>query len=213
MSIDVGHLREQYSNAAYKIEDAAEDPFTEFSSWFATAKEAKLKEPNAMTLATVDEQGHADARIVLLKEMIDHGFVFYTNYSSAKGQQIFANPHGCLVFVWLELERQVRIKGVIKKYDANLSEKYFQSRPKNSQIAAWASPQSKQINREDLESMVAETTLLFEDKEVLPKPPQWGGYILEPAEVEFWQGRRNRLHDRVKYFLKDGKWSKVRLAP
>jgi pyridoxamine 5'-phosphate oxidase len=215
MSIDFGGMREQYSNTPYNIEDAAAHPFDEFHSWFAQAIEGGIKEPNAMTLATVDQNGHADARIVLLKELTTEGFVFYTNYNSAKGQQLFDNPHACIVFLWLEMERQIRIKGEVKIYDQIISTSYFQSRPRSSQVAAWASLQSKEMSRASLEESFQKMDHLFQHTDKLPKPPYWGGYMLVPTEIEFWQGRRNRMHDRVKYSLdeKNSTWSKVRLAP
>lgn len=214
MSIDIGSMRQQYSSAPLNVDALGTDPIKAFGLWFSNAVEAQVKEPNAMTLATVDESGMPDARIVLLKEVDGQGFVFYTNYGSAKGQQMEANPHACLVFNWLDLERQVRIRGTVAKYDAIKGESYFQSRPRLSQIAAWSSPQSKPIqHREVLEKLVAETTATFEGVEALPKPPMWGGYILTPSEIEFWQGRRDRLHDRIKYISGSEGWKVSVLAP
>ncbi|MBK8698931.1 MAG: pyridoxamine 5'-phosphate oxidase [Saprospiraceae bacterium] len=214
MMRDIAAMREQYANEPLDIKDVETDPFREFHKWFDEACNAEVREPNAMTLATVDADGLPDARVVLLKELDDKGFVFYTNRTSTKGHQIDLKPFGCLVFSWLELGRQVRIRGPIEKSPEDKAESYFQSRPRDSQIGAWSSPQSKVIqDRESLEIMVEETSALFEGKEVLPKPPYWGGYLLVPEEIEFWQGRRSRLHDRIKYRREDGIWQRFRLAP
>ncbi len=214
MSIDIGGMREQYSNSPLDVETLGQDPLKAFQLWFENAIESKIKEPNAMTIATIDKDGMPDARVVLLKELIDKGFVFYTNYASAKGQQLEAHPHACLVFNWLDLERQIRIKGSVTRYDEKLSEQYFQSRPRLSQVAAWASPQSKTIkDRSVLQSLYDETEKIFESEELIPKPPTWGGFILSPIEIEFWQGRRNRLHDRIKFTLVENDWQITRLAP
>jgi pyridoxamine 5'-phosphate oxidase len=214
MSIDIGSMRQQYANTVLDIDSLGNDPINAFSLWFQHAIDAQIKEPNAMMIATVDNDGMPDARVVLLKEVDAKGFVFYTNYSSAKGQQLQDNPHACLVFSWLDLERQVRIRGSVSKYDESKSEAYFQTRPRQSQIAAWSSPQSKPIaDRAVLESLVHETTLTFTGVDLLPKPPVWGGYILSPVEIEFWQGRRDRLHDRIKYMATTDGWKATRLAP
>jgi pyridoxamine 5'-phosphate oxidase len=214
MSIDIGSMREQYSNSPLDESTLGNDPLQAFKVWFENAVEANIKEPNAMTIATVDSNGMPDARIVLLKELDGEGFVFYTNYSSAKGQQLEENPNACIVFNWLGLERQIRIRGIVKKYDEVKSEQYFQSRPRLSQIAAWSSPQSKKIaDREVLEKLMLESTKIFEGEELIPKPPVWGGFILIPSYIEFWQGRRNRLHDRIQFTRKDNEWVSCRLAP
>ncbi len=214
MSIDFGGLREHYKDDALTAESIGNNPFDAFYKWFKIALDEKVKEANAMTLATVDEEGRPDARIVLLKELIDEQFVFYTNYSSTKGKQIESNPNVCLVFNWLNLERQIRIKGTASKYDLNKSQAYFQSRPRESQVAAWSSPQSSVIEtREVLDTLVEETSRLFENEEVLPIPPTWGGYAVDPIEIEFWQGRSNRLHDRLRFAKSNGEWIISRLAP
>ncbi len=214
MSIDIGGMRAQYSNEALDIDSLGHDPIKAFTIWFKNAVDAEVKEPNAMAIATVDSDGMPDARIVLLKEVEGNGFVFYTNYSSAKGQQLQINPHACLVFNWLDLERQVRIRGSVIKYDEAKSETYFQTRPRESQIAAWSSPQSMPIaDRAVLESLVHESSQTFDGVDLLPKPPMWGGYMLNPTEIEFWQGRRNRLHDRIKYKSTADGWKATRLAP
>jgi pyridoxamine 5'-phosphate oxidase len=214
MSIDIAGLRVQYGNEALDIDSSHIDPLQEFQKWIEAAVHSKCKEPNAMTLATVDKEGRPDARIVLLKEVTNDGFVFYTNYNSKKGKQMFANAYVSAVFVWLDLERQVRIRGKVELYDTIKSTKYFQSRPRESQIAAWASPQSTIIeDRQILESLIEETKVVFENDEILPKPAHWGGYVITPYEIEFWQGRRSRLHDRILYSLQEGSWHKKRLAP
>jgi pyridoxamine 5'-phosphate oxidase len=215
MSIDFGSLREQYSNNPLEAEDLGNNPFVAFQSWFKQALDDQIKEPNAMTLATVDHQGRPDARIVLLKEQVEDYFVFYTNYTSAKGGQMEHNDHVCLVFNWLAQERQIRIRGKISFQDKDKAEAYFQSRPRSSQVAAWSSPQSAKIeDRQVLETLIQETEKVFEGQDLLPLPPTWGGYKVAPYEIEFWQGRRSRLHDRLKYTLnKEGAWDIDRLAP
>jgi pyridoxamine 5'-phosphate oxidase len=214
MSIDFKGMRVQYKDAPLTIESIGTDPFVAFNLWFKIALEEKVKEPNAMTIATIDENGFPDARVVLLKELIEEKFVFYTNYASNKGKQIEANPYVCLVFNWLDLERKIRIKGKVEKYDLQKSEQYFRSRPRESQIAAWSSPQSKIISdRSVLDTLVSETTKLFADSESLPIPPTWGGYSVDPFEIEFWQGRSNRLHDRIKFIKTESSWKIDRLAP
>lgn len=215
MNQELASMREQYGDSLLDESSIKPNPFDQFKLWFQEALASGLiKEVNAMTLATVDEDNHPDARIVLLKECTDSGFVFYTNFSSAKGNQIELNQSGCLVFGWVELQKQIRIKGNIIKYNVANATSYFQSRPRESQIAAWASPQSKTIkDRNEIESLFAENEKLFINTDPLPKPPTWGGYILIPHTIEFWQGRRNRLHDRLKYTLKENVWSISRLAP
>lgn len=214
MNLDLAALREQYGNEILDIESTDQSPLIEFKKWMEAAVNSKCKEPNAMTLATVDDDGKPDARIVLLKEITDTGFVFYTNFNSTKGKQIFANKYVSAVFLWLDLERQIRIRGSIEVYDSKKSTTYYQSRPRESQIAAWASPQSKILdNRQILDSLVDETRNIFENDLVLPKPAHWGGYHILPFEIEFWQGRKNRLHDRIKYTLTESIWHKKILAP
>jgi len=174
---------------------------------------SETNEPNAMTLATADSEGRPSSRIVLLKDLNDQGLVFYTNYNSRKGMQIEANPLGSMVFFWPELERQVRAEGILEKTDQENSDEYFQSRPELSRLAAWASDQSSAIpNRSYLEERMKSISEQFKDQ-FIPRPPQWGGYILKPRRFEFWQGRRNRLHDRIEYYLYDEGWTIQRLAP
>ncbi|HMS98853.1 MAG TPA: pyridoxamine 5'-phosphate oxidase [Saprospiraceae bacterium] len=214
MKHDIASMRQHYANEALDMASVNINPFEEFHFWFDEAVKAEVREPNAMTLATVDAHGMPDARVVLLKELDDTGFVFYTNYTSDKSRQIENNPNACLVFSWLELGRQVRIRGKLEKYDEEKSIQYFQSRPRDSQIGAWSSPQSRVIeDRTVIEKLVAETEALFEGQDTLPKPPHWGGYLLVPSEIEFWQGRLSRLHDRIKFRKEEGRWAISRLAP
>jgi len=208
------NLRQEYKTASLSETDSKADPIKQFELWFNEAIEAKVTESNAMTLSTATSEGRPSARIVLLKGVQDGGFVFYTNYLSRKGKEITKNPLGALTFFWPAMERQIRIEGTIEKVSKELSDKYFQSRPKGSQIGALASPQSQEIaGRELLEKKWAELETEYDGK-VVPKPSFWGGYILKPRLIEFWQGRPSRLHDRILYKKIDNKnWKKVRLAP
>jgi len=206
-------LRQDYRAAELTEKEADRNPIKQFEKWFTAALAAQLYEPNVMTLATADKTGKPNARIVLLKGFDEHGFSFYTNYLSTKGKELKRNPQACLVFFWAELERQVRIEGKVEKLDKEASERYFHSRPQASQISAIASPQSQIINdRLSLEKKVEELTATYTDK-TIPKPAHWGGYIVKPTAIEFWQGRPNRLHDRIRYDFVNGKWQTNRLAP
>ncbi|MDG1433277.1 MAG: pyridoxamine 5'-phosphate oxidase [Saprospiraceae bacterium] len=211
----LANLREDYSKKELDISDVLDNPLKQFETWIKEALQSKVPEPNAMTLSTVSPDGIPSARIVLLKKLSEKGFTFFTNYNSQKGKEMAKNKNVSLTFVWLELERQVRIEGVVKKVSKKASKKYFQSRPKKSQMGAWVSSQSKVIkNREVLEKSMKDLEERFKDEEVLPCPPNWGGYLVQPVLIEFWQGRRSRLHDRIRYKLtKKGKWKKERLAP
>ena len=214
MSSTLSELRRDYALASLARDSIDTDPFRHFEHWFQEALKAEVLEPNAMTLATVDAQGHPSARIVLLKRVDSNGFVFFTNYQSSKGQQLAANPQAALVFFWKELERQVRIEGRVEKISRAESERYFQSRPRGSQIGAAASNQSQVVaNRTVLEARFQDLEARYAEQDI-PTPAHWGGYRLTPDLLEFWQGRRNRLHDRLRYRLLDsGDWSIERLEP
>jgi len=208
------NLRDEYKTASLSEADSKADPLKQFEFWFNEAIEAKVPESNAMTLSTATPGGRPSARIVLLKGIHENGFVFYTNYLSRKGKEITKNPLGALTFFWPAMERQIRVEGTIEKASKELSDRYFQSRPKDSQIGALASPQSQEIaGREILEKKWSDLEAEYAGK-TIPKPSFWGGYILRPRLIEFWQGRPSRLHDRILYKKIDNKnWKKVRLAP
>lgn len=210
----IAELRKEYSKLSLDISSVDKNPLTQFARWFDEALQSDVDEPNAFTLSTVSEDGRPSGRIVLLKGLENEKFLFFTNYQSAKGKELETNPACALTFFWPELERQVRIEGVASKIDITSSEKYFQSRPRESQIGAWASPQSAVISgRGILDERVKELQKKFDGIEKLPKPNQWGGYAVEPNEIEFWQGRPNRLHDRIVFYKLDEKWQVHRLAP
>ena len=211
---ELENQRDDYTLAAFSENDSKADPMKQFDLWFTQAQDIKVPERNAMTLATCTHDGRPSARIVLLKGYYDAGFIFYTNYLSRKGKEITKNPLVALTFFWPSMERQVRIEGTIEKISKEASEKYFHTRPKNSQIGAVASPQSQEIaDREVIETKWKQLEEEFADKEV-PKPSYWGGYLVKPRLIEFWQGRPNRLHDRILYKKIDNKnWKKARLAP
>ncbi len=211
--MNLDDLRLTYTLAGLTEDAMHPDPYEQFRMWFAQARETSIPEPNAMTLATVDGTGAPSARIVLLKGVEPDGFVFYTNYESQKGRELDANPHAALVFYWGELERQVRITGIAGKVSREQSEAYFQSRPEGSKLGAWVSQQSTVIqDRAKLEELLAEKEKEFEGKPI-PTPPNWGGYRLRPDAIEFWQGRPNRLHDRLRYLRSGDRWRLERLAP
>ena len=210
--LDLSALRQDYLNAELSENDVLPNPLSQFAQWFGEAQNAKVAEPNAMTLATVNAAGQPSARIVLIKEARNDGVVWFTNYQSRKGADLLHNAQAALLFFWQPLERQVRFEGVVERVSAAESDAYYHSRPVNSRLGAWSSPQSDIItSREVLETNLAHYAAEFGDEP--PRPPHWGGYILKPTYVEFWQGRASRLHDRVAYRLVDGAWHIVRLAP
>ncbi len=210
----ISEIRKEYTMASLELKTIDKNPIAQFEKWFKEAMQAEVLEANAMTLSTVTEAGRPTARVVLLKGIEKNKFSFYTNYQSKKGKELEHNPACALTFFWPELERQVRIEGVSERLETAVSEAYFQSRPRGSQVGAWASPQSSIIkDREILEARVKEIEKRFEGKEILPKPHQWGGYAVEPFEIEFWQGRASRLHDRIVYYKNEGEWVTHRLAP
>jgi pyridoxamine 5'-phosphate oxidase len=210
----IAAMRKNYSQRSLSEKDAAENPFDQFKHWFEEAVNSQLLEPNAMTIASATKKGKPSARTVLLKGFDERGYVFYTNYESRKGVELIENPQAALLFNWLELERQIRIEGKVEKIDFSESEAYFISRPKGSQLGAWASPQSQIIkSRVVIEQNLMNLEAQFAHSEVLPLPDFWGGFRVIPTYFEFWQGRSNRLHDRLSYALKKKKWNLERLAP
>lgn len=212
--VDIAALRQDYVAQGLRRADLDPDPIKQFSKWFGEAAAAQIRDVNAMCLATSTSDGIPSSRIVLLKAISENGFVFYTNYESAKANELAQNPRAALNFFWVQLERQIRINGTVEKTSREDSAKYFQSRPTGSQLGAWASHQSEVIpNREALEKKLAEVTDRFAGG-TIPLPENWGGYRVVPETIEFWQGRTNRLHDRFRYSRqKDGIWIIERLAP
>jgi pyridoxamine 5'-phosphate oxidase len=213
-STAIAEIRKEYKLQTLSEKDVLQDPFAQFEKWWREALHAGIDEPNAMTLATAATDGVPDARIVLLKGFDSRGFTFFTNYDSAKGRQLLANPRAALVFFWAALERQVRINGQVYMAGPEISDEYFNSRPEGSRIGAWASPQSQVIeSREWLEKKEMDYRTASA-KQPLARPPYWGGYVVRPERMEFWQGRPSRLHDRLLFSLQhDGSWKVQRLAP
>jgi pyridoxamine 5'-phosphate oxidase len=213
MDQSIADLRKDYKLKSLLEEDVLQDPIEQFTNWWSEAVNSKIDEVNAMTLATASPNGVPLARIVLLKGLTKEGFIFYTNYKSNKGKELGENPRAALVFFWKELERQVRVEGMVEKVSEADSEAYFASRPVASKIGAWASEQSKPLpGRAILEEAVLKYKQQFEEDNI-PKPPHWGGYIVKPVKLEFWQGRRSRLHDRILYARTSGEWKIERLSP
>ena len=210
--MNIADIRQEYMRAGLDERDAERDPFKQFDQWFGDVLAAKLPLPNSMTLATADANGRPSARAVLLKGVDASGFVFFTNYASRKARELAANPFASLMFCWEDLERQVRIDGRVEKVSARESDDYFVSRPLGSRLSAWASAQSETVaDRAALEAQLAFMTKLYGDNP--PRPPSWGGYRVLPDAIEFWQGRANRLHDRLLYTRRGEGWRIARLAP
>ena len=210
--MDLHDIREDYSKQELSEHDCADSPITQFEQWLNQAISAKVNEPTAVNVAAVGADGRPNSRMVLLKEVNPQGFVFFTNYHSRKGQSFAANPFAALTFFWPELERQVRVEGRIEKLDEVASDEYFNSRPYTSRIGAWASNQSEVISGKAV--LVAKAATVGAKHPLhVPRPPHWGGYIVMPDRIEFWQGRPSRLHDRIQYRLENGVWVKERLAP
>lgn len=211
--MDLFNLRRNFNLDTFYEKDLLPSPIEMLHKWLSQAIEIKALEPSAMTISTVSAEGRPSSRVVLLKELKSEGLVFFTNYESRKGQQIAANKHVAANFIWHELERQVRIEGIAKKLSDEESAAYYKIRPRESQIGAWASPQSKPIpNRQYLDEQLEKFNTHFHDVEIY-KPPYWGGYIIVPELFEFWQGRENRLHDRIEYLKQNDEWITRRLAP
>ena len=214
MNKNIADIRREYSLQSLTENNIDANPIIQFKKWWDETLNSEIIEPNAMTLATASQDGLPSARIVLLKGFGEKGFVFFTNYESYKGQQLAENPKACLVFFWKEIERQVRITGLVSKISGKESDEYFETRPGNSRIGAWASPQSRVIESRDWLDQQFNALVAKMEGSSIQRPPYWGGYIVNPVMIEFWQGRPGRLHDRIQYSIEeDGSWKIERLAP
>jgi pyridoxamine 5'-phosphate oxidase len=213
VDVKIADIRKKYTRSGLADEDLPENPMKLFKQWFEEALSSEVTEPNAMALATTSSAGTPNVRMVLLKRIDESSINFYTNYNSRKGQDLAANPYCACTFWWAELERQVRLSGRVERLPETVSENYFHSRPRESQIGAWASEQSKPVSgREELEKKFSDIESRFKGQEI-PKPEDWGGFKITIQEMEFWQGRPGRLHDRIYYLQSSGKWNRQRLAP
>lgn len=209
----IADIRREYGDLALCEERLNDCPIIQFKQWFEETSAGEKSDPTAMVVSTIDENGHPDSRVVLLKGLTEDGFIFYTNYNSTKGMQIKQNPYAALTFYWPQMSRQVRVRGRVKRLAKEQSDAYFASRPLTSQLSAIVSPQSQEISaRSDLEKAL-EQLVAVKEKKSFVRPKHWGGYVVIPQEMEFWQGRDNRLHDRIAYHKKRGKWTHCRLAP
>lgn len=211
---NIAAIREDYSKYTLDENDVLFNPIDQFQRWFDEALTAEVLEANAMVLATISEDGYPSSRVVLLKDIKPSGFSFFTNYHSKKGQSVIDRKQVSLLFFWPELQRQVRIEGWIEKLPSEDSDEYFASRPKGSRLGALASPQSQVIaDRAFLDDRLREVSQSYDESGDIPRPAYWGGYLVSPMRVEFWQGRSSRLHDRIEYEFRDGEWTRQRLAP
>jgi pyridoxamine 5'-phosphate oxidase len=215
ISLELSQLRQEYTRHELDEKMVHSNPLNQFTIWFNESLDSQIPEPNAFTLSTIDINGYPTARVLLLKELTEKGLVFYTNYNSDKGKEIEKKPFASMTFLWLELQRQVRIKGAVAKIEREISKEYFQTRPFESQLGAWVSPQSTIIpSRAYLDEEFQKYQLKYNNGDSIPLPDHWGGYVLQPKEMEFWQGRSGRLHDRIRYRLDDrNEWIIERLAP
>ncbi|MFD2244836.1 pyridoxamine 5'-phosphate oxidase [Pontibacter ruber] len=213
---NIADIRKNYSRQALSEDAVLPDPVHQFKVWLTEAIQSEVLEPTALTLSTVNAAGRPSARVVLLKDVSENGFTFFTNYESRKGQELAQHPYAAMTFFWPELERQVRVEGHVVQVPAQVSDDYFHSRPKASQVGAWASPQSREIESRDvLEKAERNYTEEFASMHEIPRPKHWGGFVLQPDRIEFWQGRPSRLHDRILYELapEGQSWHLKRLAP